>query len=91
MTNFGFLKYRWIIIKWVVTLGYIVAGFAWLSPWLEMMARFSHTLPPDSAIAPGSILESAANMVVALAQLGVVATMILITILKPWGHTKWHV
>ncbi|MBI4805893.1 MAG: hypothetical protein HY795_11730 [Desulfovibrio sp.] len=91
MTNFGFFKYWWIIIKWVVTTGYVVVGFLWLTPWLEMMVRFSRNLPPDGMVPPGTILQSAMNMTVALTQLAVVSLMILITILKPWGHTKWHV
>lgn len=91
MTTFGFVKYWWIIAKWAVTLGYNLAGFLVLSPWLEHMARLSSSLPPAEAVRPESVLLSAAQGGVALAQLGVVTAMIVVTILKPWGHTRWHV
>uniref|UniRef100_A0A7C4EM97 DUF2269 domain-containing protein n=1 Tax=Fundidesulfovibrio putealis TaxID=270496 RepID=A0A7C4EM97_9BACT len=91
MTSFGFVKYWWIILKWVVTIAYNVAGFLFLSPWLEHLARLSRDLPPAQALPAGSVLLSAAQGVVLGAQLGVVGSMILVTILKPWGHTRWHV
>jgi len=91
MTTFGFVKYWWIILKWIVTLGYNLAGFLVLSPWLERMARLSRDLPPAEALPPEPALFSAAHGAVLGVQLGVVTAMIVVTILKPWGHTRWHV
>lgn len=91
MTTFGFLKYWWIIVKWALTLAYNLAGFLILSPWLAHMARISSALPPEALAPPESALFSAASGVLVLAQLGVVGLMIVITIVKPWGHTRWHV
>lgn len=91
MTSFGFVKYWWVITKWLVTLGYNVVGFLLLSPWLESMARLSREMPAILPVPEGSILLSALQGTVVLVQLGVVSLMVVITILKPWGHTRWHV
>lgn len=91
MTSFGFVKYWWVIVKWAVTLGYNLAGFLVLSPWLKAMARLSATMPPADPVPADSILLSALQTALTGVQLGVVALMVLITILKPWGHTRWHV
>lgn len=37
ITNWGFTKYRWVIIKWVSTIGAILIGAVFLGPWLLEM------------------------------------------------------
>ncbi|GFK96072.1 hypothetical protein NNJEOMEG_03946 [Fundidesulfovibrio magnetotacticus] len=91
MTPYGFVKYWWVILKWIVTVCYNLAGFLVLSPWLERMARLSWFMDPAGPVPAGSILLSALQGVVAAVQLCVVAFMVLVTVFKPWGHTRWHV
>jgi hypothetical protein len=32
-TNRGFFRHKWVIIKWVITLGFIIGGFTLMGPW----------------------------------------------------------
>jgi len=91
MTNFGFIKFWWIIIKWMVILTYITVGFFWLTPWLEAMARQARAMPLDAVVTSHSMQQSTLNVTVVFGQVFVVFSTMALTIIKPWGHTRWHV
>lgn len=91
MTNFGFIKFWWIIIKWMIILTYIVAGFVWLTPWLEAMVLQARAMPLDAVVTSHSMQQSTLNFAVVIGQVLVVTSTMALTIIKPWGHTRWHV
>lgn len=43
LTNWGFFKYRWIIVKWILGIAIIVVGTFVLSPWLDQCLYLSDT------------------------------------------------
>ncbi|RNC71811.1 MAG: DUF2269 family protein [Desulfuromonadales bacterium] len=40
-TNWGFLRHRWVVVKWAVTVVATLFGIAFLGPWLQDLAELS--------------------------------------------------
>lgn len=40
-TNWGFFKFNWVTVKWIVTVSSILFDTFWLGPWLNGMAAIS--------------------------------------------------
>ncbi|RYD02224.1 hypothetical protein N752_25775 [Desulforamulus aquiferis] len=41
MTNWGFFKFHWLTVKWVITVGTILFGTFWLGPWVNGMTSIA--------------------------------------------------
>jgi len=42
-TNWGWIKHRWIALKWVINLFGVIFGTFWLGPWLNSLPEISRT------------------------------------------------
>jgi hypothetical protein len=43
-TSWGFIRYRWVIAKWIATLSAILVGTVLLGPWQMQMVKLSGQL-----------------------------------------------
>ena len=43
ITKWGFFKFYWVTVKWIITLALIISGIFCLLPWLNNMAAISNT------------------------------------------------
>lgn len=85
-TNFGFFKFYWVIVKWVLSTALIIFGTFWLFPWAN----------EATAISSGEGLRSLQNPVYSFDAIGVLLgtlvqvlflfVIIPISVLKPWGR-----
>jgi hypothetical protein len=80
-TNWGFFKYKWIIVKLIFGTSLILFGSFFLSTWI---VRASETVFENVAEYQVIKLKLGISMI---AQAVVIAFLIVISNLKPWGKT----
>lgn len=83
LTNWGFLRHRWVVVKWVVTLVATLFGIICLGPWLQELAEIAGL--NRLAVFDSGSYERTYRLGVAfgIAQTAVLAVLMLISILKP--------
>ena len=86
LTNFGFFKFKWIIFKWIVNIGYLVFGFLWYMPWLENLVSYAETVSTEGITETLTVYLMRISMDVI--QVLVVLIVVCVSVLKPWGKTK---
>jgi hypothetical protein len=85
LTPWGFFKFRWIIVIWIILLAQIIFGIAVMGPLTENTLALAESLGlaalQDLAYSQGSIWLFVAGTV----QVLVLAAVIWIVKFKPWG------
>jgi hypothetical protein len=92
LTKWGYLKYYWIIVKWVFTIIFIVIGFFWLIPWLENMLEASTAIRHLHMIDSSNYdVDMSFHFAMTIAQTVLILIIVIVSIFKPWGRTnyKW--
>jgi hypothetical protein len=90
LTNWGYLKYYWVITKWIFTITFIVIGFFWLIPWLNSILEVSTTMRSSSVIDPSSYeVAMTIHLAMTIVQTVLLFFIVIISIFKPWGMTKY--
>ncbi len=84
-TSWGFIRYRWVIVKWAGTLLGILVGSALLGPWQLKMV--SLTSQAESILAAGSPYPSIRFFFSLTGLLQVILLLFIVTVsvIKPWG------
>lgn len=87
LTNWGFFRFKWVTIKWILTVGSILFGTFFLGPWLNGMEALSTT--EGFQIAQSETYQHSLQMIKSFGNLQVASLifMVFISVLKPWG--KW--
>ncbi len=84
-TSWRFIRYRWIIAKWIGTLGGIALGTVLLGPWQIQMVNLAGELSgPPVAGDPYAVIRLPCT-VVGFFQVYLLIMMIAISVMKPWG------
>jgi hypothetical protein len=85
LTPWGFFKWRWVTVKWLLTVAMTVFGMAYLSPWLHQMADIS-------AADPGGALQNetflANRWLLSLSAGPMFLSMfflVFLSVIKPWS------
>jgi uncharacterized membrane protein len=84
LTNWGFFKHNWIIVKWAVTLSLVIFGTFWLGPWINTMARISASERLLALNEPEYLSCYKLNRIFGLFQHFVLISLVIISVLKPW-------
>lgn len=87
-TNRGFIRHKWVIIKWVMTLGMIYQGGAYLGPWSTAMLDMSRdmglvALENAEYLRTQSLLQQGHIVCLALFFLAIV-----LSVYKPWEQKE---
>ncbi len=84
-TSWGFIRYRWVIVKWAGTLFGILVGSALLGPWQLQMV--SLTNQAEAALAASSPYHPIRFLFTLTGFLQVVLLIFIVTlsVVKPWG------
>lgn len=91
LTKWGYLKYYWVIFKWLFTIIFIVIGFFWLIPWLNNMMEVSTAMRSFLVIDSSSYdVAMTAHLAMTVAQTVLLFFVVIISILKPWGRTQYQ-
>jgi len=87
-STWGFLKYRWIAVKWVATVAAILFGTFFLGPWEESMMTISRELGILSLADETYLQSRRMNMIGGFFQCGLLICLVFLSVLKPWGRNK---
>jgi len=88
LTIWGFFKYYWVIVKWVMTVSLIVIGTMWLGPWTNAITAISQTERIQAWQNPLYVFDQKAVLIGATIQTGCILAIVAISVIKPWGRRK---
>ena len=83
-TNWGWFKYRWVTVKWIVFLGQTVFGIACIDRWMVANLTLLETRGPAALADPVFVQTHAWMQWGAMAQSVVVVLLIAVSVFKPW-------
>ena len=90
LTKWGYLKYYWVIAKWIIIITFIVIGYFWLIPWLNNMLEFSAAIRHSHMIDSSSYdVDMSFHFAMTVVQTVMLLFVVIISIFKPWGRTKY--
>ena len=85
-TNYGFTKFYWVIIKWILTTGLIIFGTFWLFPWGNAAETLSAQEGLQALESPIYSFDAKGVLIGTLIQVIFLSVIIGISVLKPWGR-----
>lgn len=86
-TNWGFAKYRWVLVKWIIFLAQTVFGIAFVDRWIAgniAMLEAGGAVTTDLTF----LANHAAFRYGALAQTLAILLLVCVSVLKPWGKKR---
>lgn len=84
LTNWGLTRYYWIIVKEVLTLGTIGFGIFYMNQWLDQVTAATSNGDFDTL----QLSDIKHLLIGNLANLIALATMVILSYVKPWGRRK---
>lgn len=88
LTNWGFFKFTWVIVKWISTIAQIIFGTFWLGPWTNGAAAVSDAERALALQNPTYLYFREMNNFFGSIQVMLLIVVVFISVLKPWGKTK---
>ncbi len=87
-TRWGWFKYTWINVKWIITIAGMLFGIFFLGPWVTTMLDISKTEGLHALSNPD--YEYAVNMIMWLGAIQVGSTIfaMFISTFKPWSKKR---
>lgn len=83
-TPWGWIKHRWIALKWVINLFGVIFGTFWLGPWLNSLPEISRT-QGLAALGNGAYQHSQDMLAVwGTAQMLTIVFAAFLSVWKPW-------
>lgn len=86
MTNYGFTKFYWVIVKWILTTGLIIFGTFWLFPWGNVAEAISAQEGLQAFSNPIYSFDAKGVLLGTVIQVFFLLIIIGISVLKPWGR-----
>lgn len=87
-TNWGFIKHRWIVVKWCITVSLITFGTVALGPWEKEMLSMAQASGAGVYNDPSFLEISARFLYGGLISFGMLLFAFCISVLKPWKKAK---
>lgn len=84
-TGWGFLKYRWIIIKYAINIYAVLFGTFWLGPWLNQMGPISRIEGLAALSNPSYLHFKQMNISFGIMQVALLLAAVYLSVFKPWG------
>jgi hypothetical protein len=85
LTIWGFVKFYWVIAKWVATVTLIVFGTFWLGPWTNAATEIAKVERLNALTNPLFMFDFKAAAIGGAVQVTCILIIIVISVLKPWG------
>lgn len=86
-TEWGYLRYYWIIAKWLSTLVFVLVGLLWIVPLLGRVRETSMTFRAQLTVDPSFSGPMYLHIAMAAVQALLVLCIVIISIFRPWGRT----
>ncbi|MDM8544637.1 DUF2269 family protein [Desulfococcaceae bacterium HSG7] len=90
LTRWGFFKYYWVAIKWVIAIWSVIFGLFILRPWVNELAAAAQIQGMRILSDPAFQCYSPRNFILGMVQLTLLVTQIFISVLKPWKKINGH-
>lgn len=84
-TNYGFLKFYWVITKWILTIALMIFGTFWLFPWGNAAEDIALSEGLKAFNNPIYLFDARGVLIGSLIQISFLFIIIAISTLKPWG------
>lgn len=84
LSNWGFIKQRWITVKWVFTVSAILFGTFYLGPWETAMMNISGDLGLAALADQEYLYNQRMNLWFGTMQVAILFFMVWISVFKPW-------
>jgi hypothetical protein len=88
LTKWGFFKFHWVTLKWIINISAIIFGTFWLGPWLNGMAPISKVDGLNAFTNPIYLHFKQMNTWFAMLQNIILLIALYISVFKPWGMRK---
>lgn len=85
-TSWDFTRYRWIVVKSILTIAAILIGTALLGPWQLQMVKLSSQIEYSHVIDPSYDLIRSLFTLVGSLQVLLLICILAISAFKPWGR-----
>lgn len=85
LTNWGFLKYKWIIFKWVVGIGQVLLGMFFLGPWGNGATAIVQAERAQALYNEQFLYFTKMSMSLSFVQLLLIIIVVYVSVFKPWG------
>lgn len=86
VTVWGFFKFYWVIIKWVMTVTLITFGSFWLGPWTNAMTSISDAERLQALTNPLFMFDTKGIVIGGSIQILSLIFIFIISFVKPWGR-----
>lgn len=87
LSNWGFFKQRWIIIKWIITVSAILFGTFFLGPWETSMMQISGDLGLEALKNADYLYNQRMNLWFGALQCFILILTVWISVFKPWRYS----
>lgn len=92
LTNWGFFKHRWIVVKWIVSVTVILVGTFYYSPNLEEALEIADRTRDAALNDPVVVANTAKALISSTVQGLALVVLVVISVFKPWkkksGNTR---
>ena len=88
LTTWGFFRYRWVMLKWFVTVGAMLYGSLFQAQWARKLAALSHQLGTSALQDPTYSRLNLAYAVSGLSLIVLLGSLPLVSVLKPWTRRR---
>lgn len=85
LTQWGFIKFNWVIVKWVATIAQIIFGSFWLGPWTNGSTAIADADRIHALQNATYLHDRHMNNIWGSTQVALLIVLIFISVLKPWG------
>ncbi|NHZ47100.1 hypothetical protein [Nitratidesulfovibrio liaohensis] len=86
-TKYGFFRFKWITIKWIINVSFILFGAIIVVPWLEYSITISTSM---QNIAEESAKIIFTHILINIIQWAVILFMLFLSVFKPWSASDMH-
>ncbi len=88
LTTWGFIRYRWVIVKWVVLTFCVLLGTLWLGPWADQLVQFTQEQGAGALANPLYLQVRLMHTLLFTAQTLALAALPFISVIKPWMNRR---
>lgn len=85
-TPWGFVKFRWVICKWIITCICFASGWIFLGSWESAMLEISKSM--GDLQDPVYAIIRARHFYLSLIQISLLVFMLAISVIKPWKKRR---
>lgn len=83
-SRWGFFKQKWLIFKWIVTIGAILFGTFYLGPWETAMMNISAEIGMEALTDSAYLYNQTMNLLFGTGQVLLLIITIFVSVFKPW-------